>query len=191
VDNELDVLDAAGCYADFTLPSAPHPSQPPVMNRIYYAAGNRSLPRAHFHARDAHLGAPGARGPLIIPGPLSLRRRGILPAVENGDITGYNPPSPARVDAWVGTGVGVAGFPRWIFVKAHTHGAQERNSSALLGDGPGSLDALFRDLLARYNDGEKFVLHFSTPWEMYRAVRILEANDTAAIDAIEQFRFAF
>jgi hypothetical protein len=191
VDNELDVLDAAGCYADFTLPSAPHPSQPPVMNRIYYAAGDRSRPRAHFQARDARPGTPGAKGPLIIPGPLALRRRGLLPAVENGDVTGYNPPSAERLDTWVRTGVGVADFPRWIFVKVHTHGAQERNSGTLLGDGAGSLDALFRDLLARYNDGTRHVLHFSTPWEMYRAVRAIEAGDAASIEAIEQFRFAF
>ena len=42
VDDELRVLDELGCYADFTLPSAPHRSQPPVINRIYYAAGDRA-----------------------------------------------------------------------------------------------------------------------------------------------------
>ena len=195
VDNELDVLAEAGCYADFTLPSAPHPSQPPVVNRIYYAAGDRARPRAHFKAIDARLGVSGAAGPLIVTGPLALnwkqRRRGVLPAIENGDLTGVNPPSPDRVDAWVGAGVSVAGFPRWTFVKTHTHGAQERNSNVLLGDGPGSLPALFADLLARYNDGTRFVLHFSTPWEMYRAVRVLEANDRDAIEAIERFQYPF
>jgi hypothetical protein len=195
VDDELRVLEEAGCYADFTLPSAPHPSQPPVVNRIYYAAGDRDRPRAHFRGIDARLGVPGGPGPLIITGPLMLnwkqRRRGILPAVENGDLTGYNPPSPDRVDAWLRADVSVAGFPRWTFVKAHTHGAQERNSNLLLGDGAGSLASLFGDLLARYNDGARFVLHFSTPWEMYRAVKVLESNDRDAIDAIERFRFSF
>ena len=132
---------------------------------------------------------------MIVTGPLMLnwkqRRRGIMPAVENGDLTGFNPPSPDRVDAWMRANVTVAGFPRWTFIKTHTHGAQERNSNLLLGDGPGSLPSLFADLLARYNDGERFVLHFSTPWEMYRAVKVLEANDRDAIDAIERFRFSF
>jgi hypothetical protein len=91
-----------------------------------------------------------------------------MPAIENGDLTGVNPPSPDRLDAWVRTGVGVAEFPRWIFVKTHTHGAQESNANRLLGEGPGSLDALFTDLRLRYDD-ERFVLHFSTrrctaPW---------------------------
>jgi hypothetical protein len=195
VDNELEVLAEAGCYADFTLPSAPHASQPPVINRIYYAAGNRARPRAHFTGIDARLGVAGAAGPLIVTGPLALnwkqRRRGILPAIENGDLTGVNPPSPDRVDAWVRARIGVEGFPRWTFIKTHTHGAQERNSATLLGAGPGSLSALFADLLARYNDGARFILHYSTPWEMYRAVRVLEAGDRDAIDAIERFEYRF
>jgi hypothetical protein len=195
VDDELIVLHETGCYADFTLPSAPHPSQPPVINRIYYAAGDRRRARAHFRGVDAALGRTETNGPLIITGPLAIdwkqRRRGIFPAIENGDLTGLNPPSPRRVDAWVRCGVSVAGFPRWVFVKTHTHGAQERNSQALLGEGDGSLSALFADLLARYNDGERYVLHFSTPWEMYRAVKVLESNDAGAIAAIERFAFRF
>ncbi len=194
VDDELLVLRETGCYADFTFPSAPHPSQPPVVNRIYYPAGDTTRPRAHFRARDARFGFPGGAGPLIVNGPLGLnwgrRRRGILPSVENGDLTGINPPSPDRTDVWMRTGVSVAGFPRWIFVKVHTHGGQERNAARLLGDDRG-LAALFRDLLARYDDGERFILHFSTPWEIFHAVRVLESGDTAAIDAIERFEYPF
>jgi hypothetical protein len=195
VDDELVVLRETGCYADFTLPSAPHPAQPPVINRIYYAAGDPGRARAHFRGIDARVGAPGGDGPLIVTGPLCLnwkqRRRGVLPALENGDLTSLNPPAPDRVDAWVRTAVTVAGFPRWVFVKVHTHGAQERNSERLLGDGPGSLGALFADLLARYNDGDRYVLHFSTPWEIYRAVRALESNDPDTIGRIERFEYRY
>jgi hypothetical protein len=114
-----------------------------------------------------------------------------LPAIENGDLTGLNPPAPDRVDAWVRAGISVAGWPRWVFVKAYTHGAQEGNAQRLLGDGPGSLASLFADLLARYDDGERYVLHFSTPWEVFRAVRALEADDREAVAAIERFEYRF
>jgi len=195
VDNELVVLRETGCYADFTFPSAPHPSQPPVANRIYYPAGDPAQPRAHHRARDARVGVSGGDDLLLITGPLVVnwarRRKGLVPAIENGDLTGLNPPSPDRVDAWVGAGIGVAGHPDWVFVKAHTHGTQEKNSARLLGEGPGSLDALFTDLLARYNDGERWVLHFSTPWEMARAVRVLESADAESMRAVEQFRYRF
>jgi hypothetical protein len=195
VDDELVVLRETGCYADFTFPSAPHPSQPPVINRIYYAAGDHHRARAHFQARDAALGRDAGAGPLIVDGPLVLnwhrRRRGILPAVENGDLTGINPPSADRVDAWVRAGVCVAGFPRWLFVKAYTHGAQERNAARLLAEGPGSLRSLFADLLARYDDGVRHVLHFTTPWEIYRCVKVLESNDPGDIAAVERFEYPF
>lgn len=35
VDNEMQILQDTGCYADMTLPSAPDESQVPVINRIY------------------------------------------------------------------------------------------------------------------------------------------------------------
>ena len=37
VNNEIDVLLETGCYADFTLPSAPSLAQTRTINRIYYA----------------------------------------------------------------------------------------------------------------------------------------------------------
>jgi len=194
VDDELVVLQETGCYADFTYPCAPHPSQPPVVNRIYYPAGDPHRARAHFQARDARFGVASSGVLPIVNGPLALnwqrRRRGIMPAIENGDLTGINPPAPDRTDVWIDTAVSVAGFPNWIFVKAYTHGGQERNAARLLGEDRG-LAALFADLLARYNDGERYVLHFSTPWEVYRAIRVLEAADTDAIRAIERFEYPF
>ena len=47
VDDELSVLRETGCYADFTLPSAPSPAQTRTVNTIYYAStagsGRKSL----------------------------------------------------------------------------------------------------------------------------------------------------
>jgi hypothetical protein len=194
VVGELNVLAETGCYADFTYPSAPHPTQPPVMNTIYYATGDPSRPRSHWKGVDATHGRAGRGTLLLVTGPLCVdwrRRRGLLPAIENGDITDLNPATPARVDAWIRTGVHVRGWPRWVFVKAYTHGAQERNAGHLLSDRPGSLASMYRDLLARYNDGERYVVHFSTPWEMVCGVRALESADGAAIRAIEHFEHRF
>lgn len=194
VPGELAVLQETGCYADFTYPSAPHPTQPPLINRIYYASALHER-RAHHRGIDARYGTPPRGEFLLFTGPLALNwrrhRYGLMPAVENGDLTHLNPPGADRTDAWIETAVGVEGFPRWIFVKAYTHGAQERISGRLLSDGPGGLAAMYRDLLARYNDGERYVVHFSTPWEMYRCVKALEAADEAAIAAIERFDYSF
>ncbi len=194
VNGELRVLAETGCYADFTYPSAPHPTQPPIMNTIYYADDNPGRPCGHWKGVDAAYGRPGNGTLMLVTGPLCVnwrRRRRFIPAIENGDITDLNPAVSSRVDAWVKTGVHVRGFPRWVFIKAYTHGGQEPNAEHLLSDKPGGLAAMYRDLLARYNDGERFVVHFSTPWEIVSAIRVLEAADEAKIRAIERFEHKF
>ncbi|HEU4929406.1 MAG TPA: hypothetical protein VFU38_06210 [Candidatus Krumholzibacteria bacterium] len=194
VNGELRVLAEAGCYADFTYPSAPHPTQPPVMNTIYYATDDPGDSRAHWKGIDAAYGRAGDGTLLLVTGPLCVnwrRRHRLIPTIENGDITDLNPAVPSRVDAWVRTGVHVRGFPRWRFIKTYTHGSQESNAELLLSGRPGSLSSMYRDLLARYNDGQRYVVHFSTPWEMVCAIRALEAGDERTIDAIERFEHRF
>ncbi len=194
VNGELSVLAGTGCYADFTYPSAPHPTQPPIMNTIYYATDDPRRRRSHWKGTDAAYGRAGEGTLLLFTGPLCVNwrhRRRLIPAIENGDITDLNPAVASRVDAWVRTGVHVRGYPRWVFIKAYTHGGQEPNADLLLSDRPGGLAALYRDLLQRYNDGERYVVHFSTPWEMVAAVRALEAADEPTIRAIERFEHRF
>jgi hypothetical protein len=46
VNDEARVLRETGCYADFTYPSAPGPTQPPTVNSIYYAGSTPTAPGA-------------------------------------------------------------------------------------------------------------------------------------------------
>ncbi len=46
VDDELPLLFDTGCYADFTFPAAPDPSQPPIVNQIYWPDGDLARRRA-------------------------------------------------------------------------------------------------------------------------------------------------
>lgn len=45
VNEELGVLNQTGCYADFTFPSAPSPTQPRTVNAIYRAEDTPGRPR--------------------------------------------------------------------------------------------------------------------------------------------------
>jgi hypothetical protein len=192
VRDEITVLRDTGCYADFTYPSAPHPTQPPVINRIYYAEDDPLRPKSHHRGTDAGYGQPPSGDLLLINGPLGLnwrrRKAGVLPSVENGNITGTNPVTPDRVDLWIRTAVCVRGWPRWIFVKVHTHGTQESNMDSLLAP-PGA--RMYDDLLRRYNDGERYILHFVSAWQMYRCVKVLESADAGAIRRVEDFTYEF
>jgi hypothetical protein len=53
-------------------------------------------------------------------------------------------------------------------VKVHTHGAPERNAKVLLGE---HATRFHEALGARYNDGEKWKLHYVSAREMFNVAR--------------------
>lgn len=179
VNCELKVLRQTGCYADFTYPSAPHPTQPKTVNAIYWAEDDPEEPRSHEEGDPVKVGGHRKGDLMIITGPLRLnwhsRRWGLLPRIENSDISWHNSPSPQRADLWVKTGIQVKGRPEWIFVKVHTHGAADRNAKVLL-DPHGPMDEMLSYMEERYNDGKKFRLHYVTAREMYNIIRAAEAG---------------
>ena len=92
VNDESRVLSEAGCYADFTFPSAPSETQPKKINSIYYAKSCREKPKTHNRGSDAMVGESHQEGLMLIQGPLALnwknRKKGIFPRIENSDVTG-------------------------------------------------------------------------------------------------------
>jgi hypothetical protein len=119
----------------------------------------------------------------MITGPLSLARKGGGMRIENGAITGGDPPSEARVRTWVKQAIHVEGRPEWVFVKVHTHGAIEKTAASLLGDGG---RALHRALAAYKTSGSR--LHYVTAREMYNVARA--AMDGMAGDPNQYFDYA-
>lgn len=166
VDAELPLLHDTGCYADFTFPAAPDESQPAIVNQIYWPEGDLSRRRAYEAGTPAAVGDRRSDRLLMIEGPLAFARRPgrLAVRIENAGVTAADPATPARIRTWTGQGIGVRGRPEWVFVKVHTHGTQEAQSASLLGDGGA---ALHRELTTRYNDGQRWKLHYVTAREMY------------------------
>ena len=156
VNDEITVLAQEGCYADFTFPALAHMAQPRQANSIFYATDDPDRPKSYDRGEEVRAGGQPSGDLMIVQGPLCIRRkRGrCLPSPEDGDVTGTNPATPERVDAWVRTAIHLPGRPEWIFVKVHTHGAADRNLEGLLA---GGFEALFADLEQRYNDGRRLV----------------------------------
>lgn len=177
VNNELQVLRATGCYADFTLPSAPSETQTRTINSIYYATDDPLRSRSHDHGVPVRVGGKPTGDLLLIQGPLALnwqsRKWGFLPRIEQASVTGANPGTPARVDLWVRQRIGVVGRPEWVFVKVHTHGCQELNFRATCGTTAALMHAYLHE---RYNDGRQFILHYVTAREMFNLVKAAEAG---------------
>jgi hypothetical protein len=179
INNELQVLRDLGCYADFTLPSAPSDTQTAKINSIYYATDDPYRPKSHNRGVDVEVGKAPSGDLMIIQGPLGLnwkwRKWGIFPRIENAEVRGSAPPTPERIDQWVDTHIHVKGRPEWCFVKIHTHGTQEADMETLLGK---PVDDMYHDLEQRYNDGSRYVLHYVTAREMYNIVKAAEDGHT-------------
>jgi hypothetical protein len=179
INEELTILRELGCYCDMTLPSAPSAAQTKTINSLYYAENKPGEPKSHDTGVPVQVGVEASGDLMIIQGPLSLnwqnRKKGILPAIENSDIKLDNPPTEKRVDIWVDTGIHVQGRPEWIFVKVHTHGTQDGDMEANLSS---PCDDMYSYLESRYNDGENYVLHYTSAREMYNIVKAAEAGET-------------
>jgi hypothetical protein len=177
VNNELDVLRETGCYADFTLPSAPSPAQTRTINSIYYAVNDPERPGSH------NLGIPAGTQPapdhalLLIQGPLLLdwsrRKFGLLPRLENACVQDSQLPSLARLALWLRARVQVPPRPDWFFVKLHAHGAEQASQEALLGE---PMVRFHQELAGYTRANPHFHFHYVTAREMYNLVKAAEAG---------------
>lgn len=168
VDNEMQILAETGCYADFTLPSAPLESQVSKINSLYECAVQLDQPIPHRRGRDLHRGHP-PKFPLMIQGPLALRFRKRFPfvTVENGDVTTINAPSRERIKLWRQAAVRVEGETNWIFIKLHCHGMDSKDEEAMLG----SVMAQFlRELTELRQADRRIGMHFVTAREMVNII---------------------
>ncbi len=181
VNSELSILQETGCYADFTFPSCIR-SNPRQINRIYYADVNVHRPKSYSSGVLARAGVAAPPGLLIVQGP--SRPVWVEGRLTFGDsISDSRPPTSKLIDAWVCTGIHVAGKRDWIIVKVHTHGAESRE--AVLGD---AMDAVFTHLETAYNDGSKYVLHYATARELFNIVCAAEAGEEGDPDHYRDYR---
>lgn len=178
LNNELTLLERLGCYADFTLPSAPSPAQTRMVNTIYWAVDDPDRPKSH------DTGTPVERCPvkpegalLMVPGPLGIRSRlfgseeRLLPRIEKGELAGNDMPNAARVRLWLSLAPRIG---QDVFIKLFTHGTQERNSGPLLSSGLRQALALAAGECRRRGAE----LYFASAWQMKQAIdALLAGND--------------
>lgn len=189
VPNEIGVLKSTGCYADFTMPSAPHPTQTRIINSIYYAT-DTPAPKSHDTGVPARVGATQQGDLLIVQGPLGLNRRwrkwGLLPRVENADLTLANPPTLDRLQLWLELAIHVRQRPEWIFVKLHTHGGLPQNADMLLGE---PMRAFHRELAGFAAQTDELRFHYVTAREMVNIIHAAEDGKTGDPALFRDYRY--
>lgn len=167
VNDEITILRETGCYADFTMPSAPADAQTRQINSIYYAVDDPLKPNSHDSGVSAAVSRTSPKDSLLlIQGPLQLdwkrRRFGVLPGIENADLQGGFAPTEHRLKLWRQAAVSVQGREDWVFIKLHTHGAPEGNAGMLLGEPM----QRFHKMLATQAARDSFLYYYVTAREM-------------------------
>ncbi len=199
VDDEIRLLRETGCYADFTLPSAPDAAQTSTINRIYYAMDSlRSKSHDTGVAARVMSDEPEPRAIdtprfgdlLLVQGPLGLnwecRKFGFLPRVDNADLTKVNPPTESRLRLWLRLHIHVVGRPEWTFIKLHCHGAPPPNSEVFLGD---PYRQFHEHLAAELTGAKNWRLHYVTARELVNIVHAAEDGHSGNAGEFRDYRY--
>jgi hypothetical protein len=167
----MEVLATTGCYADFTLPSAPDQSQVPKINSIYQCGNPLQEARPHRSGPDLKVGDKPIL-PIIINGPLVFdwkrRIHGLpVPRVDDGALARNYPLNMDRFRRWLSAQIGVKGRPDWIFIKLHCHAFFEYDRDAMIGD---QLKRFMTEVLELGDATGRFKIHFASAREVFNMV---------------------
>jgi len=171
VDSEMQILAETGCYADFTLPSAPDESQVPKINAIYECGKPLSQRVPHRSGVNLEVGR-AFKPPVIFTGPLvfdwSRRVRGLpVPRIEDGALAANYPLNLNRFISWGKANISVRGRPDWIFIKLYCHGFFDQDQDTMIGS---ELIGFMQQVFDLAERTEKFRIHFASAREAYNMV---------------------
>lgn len=171
VDSEMAILAETGCYADFTLPSAPEQSQVPRLNAIYECAHALDEKIPHRSGPNVSVGTR-PKLPVIFTGPLVFnwgrRVHGLpVPRIENAVLAANYPPSTDRLERWRNASIGIAGRPEWIFIKLSCHGFIQADQDITIGD---PMRRFLLEVLELSNKSNQFKVHFASAREAFNMV---------------------
>jgi hypothetical protein len=190
VNNELDILRETGCYADFTLPSAPSETQTRKVNSIYWAVGRPNRAKSHDTGIDLGTAPRPENSLLMIQGPLlpdwSRRKWGMLPRFENACLQKNQSPDEHRLNLWQRACVNVPTRPNWLFVKLHTHGVHEPNQDVLLGE---PMVRFHEALCERSERDPLFRFHYVTAREMANLALAAADGSGLSVPAARSYRY--
>jgi hypothetical protein len=171
VDNEMSILKETGCYADFTLPSAPDQSQVPRINAIYTCGHPLHERKPHRGGPDLKVGDNLAR-PVIMTGPLvfdsSRRVAGLpFPRLDDGCMAANYPLTVDRFNRWRGAGIGIRGRPDWVFIKLFCHGFFPWDHDMMIGE---PVRVFWSEVMELAERTRQFKLHFASARETFNMI---------------------
>jgi hypothetical protein len=169
VDEEMQILQETGCYADMTLPSAPDESQVAMINQIYECGLPLSEKIPHRKGRAVEVFGKKPQLPLIFTGPLvfnwTRRVKGLpVPRLDDGALVANQPADLARLNRWLSANVTVKGRTDWIFVKLYCHGFFDHDQSACIGE---DAQRFFNEIIENGEKTGDYKVYFASAREAF------------------------
>lgn len=171
VESEMQILIDTGCYADFTLPSAPDKSQVPSINTIYQCGRTAYERVPHRTGENLRVGGKVTL-PILLTGPLVFdwkrRIHGVpVPRIDEGSLAANYPLNFARFNRWRGANIGVRGCPEWVFIKLGCHGFFPQDQEETIG---APMQRFLETILEFGEKSGQYRLHFVTAREAFNIV---------------------
>jgi hypothetical protein len=179
VDSEMQILAETGCYADFTLPSAPDESQVARINAVYQCGHPLDERKPHRSGPNLRAGEQ-PRLPVLFTGPLVFnwgrRIRGLpVPRIDDGVLAANYRLDLARLDRWRGARIHVTGRPEWVFIKLYCHGFFPFDEEAMIGE---TLRRFLEETIEYGDRSGEFKVHFASAREAFNiAMAAVEGRD--------------
>lgn len=172
VDEEMQILQETGCYADLTLPSAPDETQVPMLNQIYECGLPLDEKMPHRAGKSVRVFGNQPRLPLIFTGPLvfnwTRHIRGVrVPRIEDGALVDNQPSDLSRLNRWLAANVTVENRPEWVFVKLYCHGFFDHDQSACIGE---KARRFFNEAVENGARTGDYTAHFATAREAFNMI---------------------
>ena len=182
VNNEISILLEEGCFADFTYPALEQPSQPKLINKIFYATDDPLHQKSHNDGVESRVGIITDENQLMIfQGSMMINwcdwRFKTHPAIDDGNLYYAMMPSLERFDLWKKADIHVLDGPNWVFVRPYTHGCLESYGGIEANLGA-AMDMMLTEVEKKYRDSDKYRLHYMTAREAYNVVKAAEAGKT-------------
>ena len=190
VDDEMSILQETGCYADFTMPSAPDETQIPVINRIYECALPLNEKMPHRKGIEVAVFGKQPQLPLIFTGPLAFnwtrRIKGLpVPRLEDGGLTDNQPTGLARFKRWKSANITVKNRPEWVFVKLYCHGFFDYDQSACIGE---KARRFFSEIIENGEKTGDYQVHFASAREAFNLVSAAIDGKTGTPNEFRNYR---
>ena len=179
VNNEIEILQELGCYADFTFPALTHTAQPTIVNEIYYCVDDPDKPKSHDSGVPTRVGYhPRANEFMIFEGPLVVDwadwQSVTHPTFEDGNLYYEMETNLHRFEVWLNANIHVEGRSNWVFVRPFTHGCHLRAEGSYENIYGENMHRMLTEVERLYNDGQKYRLHYVTAREAYNIVKAAE-----------------